>query len=392
MHLTNQWQSSIGNVSTPLEMEMSGCTVGNTLVLAYAVRGADNNPELSEGWVKLGGGNNASDAGDTDQKIYFATKKVASETESVVITQSVSKRMYAVCSEYYGVSSVMMRNDLAAIGTSNYTVTAGKSNASDSMVYAVTSTYYGSGRNQTVTPDDLTKIEGDSSAERLACWFDDGSGAMTHQFQSHNNTEERDVVLECVQLTLYDRKYLIRSGSTLYTVADEALSELETTELTAETFRTYGVDDIPAGSLLVGLNDPELLYWHDSTDDLPTLSLTVTGTPPTPQIVTTNEQDMSDSTILGIQSAEVDASEDVLFAISFDNGTNWKAYDGSQWVTVDTDNAGMTKATFEQIGLEAWKEVVTSTSYKLRFALMSTESYVKSVTIHYINQEESEGE
>lgn len=190
----------------------------------------------------------------------------------------------------------------------------------------------------------------------------------------------------------YDRKYLIRSGSTLYTVADEALSELETTEVAAETFRTYGVDDIPAGSLLVGLSDPELLYWHDSTDDLPTLSLTVTGTPPTPQIVTTNEQDMSDSTILGIQSAEVDASEDGLFAISFDGGTNWKAYDGSQWVTVDTDNAGMTKATFEQIGLEAWKEVVTSTSYKLRFALMSTESYVKSVTIHYINQEESEGE
>lgn len=185
----------------------------------------------------------------------------------------------------------------------------------------------------------------------------------------------------------YDRKYLIRSGSTLYTVAEEALSELETTDLTAETFRTYGVDDPPAGSLLVGLSDPEILYWHDSTDDLPTLSMAVTGTPPTPQIVTTNEQDMSDSTILGIQSATVDASEDVLFAISFDDGATWKAYDGSQWVTVDTDNAGMVKATFEQIGLEAWKEVVTSTAYRLRFALMSTESYVKSVVINYINNE-----
>lgn len=185
----------------------------------------------------------------------------------------------------------------------------------------------------------------------------------------------------------YDRKYLIRSGSTLYTVAEESLSELEATDPTAETFRTYGVDDIPAGSLLVGLSDPEILYWHDSTDDLPTLSMAVTGTPPTPQIVTTNEQDMSDSTILGIQSATVDASEDVLFAISFDGSTTWKAYDGSQWVTVDTDNAGMTKATFEQIGLEAWKEVITSTAYRLRFALMSTDSFVKSVVINYINNE-----
>lgn len=190
----------------------------------------------------------------------------------------------------------------------------------------------------------------------------------------------------------YDRKYLIRSGDTVYTVADDALSALEETELTAEVFRTYGVDDMPAGSLLVGLSDPEVIYWHDSTDDLPTLTVAVTGVPPTPQIIVTNDQDMSDSTILGIQSATVDASEDVLFALSFDGGQTWKAYDGSQWLTIDTDNAGMTKATFEQIGLEAWKEVVSSDLYRLRFALMSTESYVKSVVINYINEESEESE
>lgn len=183
----------------------------------------------------------------------------------------------------------------------------------------------------------------------------------------------------------YDKKYLIRSGSTLYTITDSTLTALDTTELTAEIFRTYGVDDLPDGSLLVGLTNPEILYWHDSTDDLPVLTAAVTGLPPTPQVVVTDVQDMSDPSILGIESVTVTASEDVLFAMSFDDGATWKAYNGSQWVTLDTENAGMTAETFQNISLEAWAEVVTSTAYRLRFVLMSAASYVTSVVINYLN-------
>jgi hypothetical protein len=53
---------------------------------------------------------------------------------------------------------------------------------------------------QTVTPSDIEKIEGDSSAERLACWFDGGLGAVEHTFRTCNYTEARDAILECVQL------------------------------------------------------------------------------------------------------------------------------------------------------------------------------------------------
>ena len=142
---------------------------------------------------------------------------------------------------------------------------------------------------------------------------------------------------------------------------------------------------MPDGTLLLGLTDPEVLYWHDSTDDPPELTLTVTGSPPVPQIVVTNTQDMSDPTILGIESATVDASDDVLFAISFDDGVTWKAYDGGKWVTLSTENSGMTKTTMENISLEAWAEVVTSAMYKLRFVLMDTDSYVSAVRVNYIN-------
>lgn len=204
---------------------------------------------------------------------------------------------------------------------------------------------------------------------------------------NYNNDGTYSVTNEVIFLPPpYDMKYLVRSGSTLYTVTDGALSALDATELTVELFQTYGVDNLPDGSLLLGLTDPEVLFWQDSTEyDLPVLEATVVGLAPTPQVVITEAFDMSDGTILGIESAEVTASEDVLFALSFDDGATWKAYDGTTWITLETVNAGMTKATMENIGLEAWAEVVTSKLYRLRFTLMESTSYVTQVVIHYIN-------
>lgn len=192
-------------------------------------------------------------------------------------------------------------------------------------------------------------------------------------------------LIDCIISDAYPGKYLIRSGSTIYTVTDGTLTALTETELTASLFQTYGVDDLPDGSLLVGLTDPEVLYWHDSTDELPTLAAAVTGTPPVPQVVVSDACDMSDPSILGIESVTVVASADVLFALSFDDGATWKASDGTQWITLEQENSGMNAETFQNISLEMWAEVVTSTSYKLRFVLMDTTSYMTSVVIHYIN-------
>lgn len=204
LHLVNTWESAIGNGVSELSMNLSGCAQGNLLLLAYTTRGANNQIALSEGWTSLGGGNNASDSGDTYQRIFFAYKLVDSENESIVLQQTETKRIYAVCSEYYGAKSATLRNDLATMGTSNYTVSATKENPEDIVVYATSSAYYGSGRLQTVTPADIQKIEGDSTAERLACWFDGGLGAIGHTFQTFNSSEARDAILECVQL--YSRK------------------------------------------------------------------------------------------------------------------------------------------------------------------------------------------
>lgn len=180
-------------------------------------------------------------------------------------------------------------------------------------------------------------------------------------------------------------KYLFRSGSNLYTVTDGALTALAETEITASLFQTYGVDEIPDGALLVGLTDPEVLYWQDSTDELPTLSMTVKGTPPLPQMFTSEPMDLTHESIAGISHAAVDASEDVRFAISFDGGTTWKAFDGSAWFDTSDTVPGMLASAMNAITAEQWAEVVVLDSYMVRFWLPNVTAYVKSVVMHYIN-------
>lgn len=183
----------------------------------------------------------------------------------------------------------------------------------------------------------------------------------------------------------YDKKYLIRSETTLYTVVDGALSILEGAEISSTIFQTYGIEELPDNLLLIDLINPEILYWHDSMDDLPKLKIAVTGVPPVPQTVITSTQDMSDATILGIEGVQATCSDDILFAISFDDEATWKAYDGTSWITLDLPNTGMTKATMENIDLEAWAEIVTSDFYKFRFILPTTDSYLTSLVVNYIN-------
>lgn len=208
---------------------------------------------------------------------------------------------------------------------------------------------------------------------------------VTFTPQDENNTAYA-VSYEVINLPLpYDRKYLIRSGPILYAVIDGVLSALVETEITVSLFQTYGIDRLPDRSLLVGLTDPEILYWQDSEDKLPKLMLTVTGLPPVPQTIITSTQDMSDTTILGIEGVQATCSDDILFAVSFDDEATWKAYNGTSWITLDLPNTGMTKATMENIGLEAWAEIVTSNFYKFRFILPTTDSYLTSLVVDYIN-------
>lgn len=383
--LIQQAENSSNSVNA-CSLTLNNCTVGNTLILAYAIRGSGNNPTLSDGWEKIGGGNVVSTPDSTCQKIYFATKKVENTTETVTLTQTTTGRMYLVCGEFSGDFSIVMRNDMANRGTSNYTVTATKDTTNDVILYAVSSTYYSRGRLQSCEPNDLTKLQGNVDAERLACWFDDGSGAVSHTFQTCNVTENNDAIVECVQLIPNKPKkpkYLIRNNDIIYTVQNDSLVEV-VGDLNAQLFIDNGVDAIPDGTLLMTLSNPEVLCWTNA-EKLPTLTATVKGIP-NPQVVVTKEIDLMHSSIKGINGVTVDCKGDVLFAVSFDKKATWMMHNGTEFVEVSDKLDGMTKTEFEAITTDQWQpKYEASSEMYIRCAILDETQSITTLNIDFIS-------
>ena len=76
------------------------------------------------------------------------------------------------------------------------------------------------------------------------------------------------------------KRFLIRSNSSYYSIANNTLTQLEATELTSELFKTSGVESIPSLSLLNTLTNPEILFWTNVYTTGATL--TIKGIPPLP--------------------------------------------------------------------------------------------------------------
>ena len=183
-------------------------------------------------------------------------------------------------------------------------------------------------------------------------------------------------------ISLVKKRYLIRAGGVLYDVTGE---ELATQTLTAQTFLDYGNEEPPDDSVLLTFTNPQVLFWKDSTDELAIIKATENATPP-PQVMISGDYDLTDATILGIEDADVVASSDVLFAISFDSGTTWKAYDGTAWQTLSSNDSGMDATTFNSIGVSAWAAAVgAATAFKIRAYLPANTSYITSLIINFLN-------
>lgn len=166
---------------------------------------------------------------------------------------------------------------------------------------------------------------------------------------------------------------------------DEAthLEIVEVEELTAEVFHAHGFTDFPRDVIYGRLVNPTLLYWQDSDTDLPVYKMSLSAIPPV-QVVYSKNNEMIDSTILGLESVEIEADETTLFAFSFDGGETWKAYIDSAWVTLSEETSGMNKETVEAIGTDAWNEACTDKQYKIRFTLIEG-GYVNRIIVHYLN-------
>lgn len=186
----------------------------------------------------------------------------------------------------------------------------------------------------------------------------------------------------------YNRRYLITDATgDIYSVVEGTLTKLEETELTAELFETYGVQDIPEGLLLLSLTDPTILYWHDSENRFPPFKATYSGVP-IPQVFYSENIDMSDSTIIGIEKVIADCDDNVLFAVSFDDGESWWSCIEARWVRLSEEKSGMSKAALEAISVDSWAEKAITGQLKYRFIISGEDGFVKSITTDYLNVEE----
>ena len=178
-------------------------------------------------------------------------------------------------------------------------------------------------------------------------------------------------------------KYLVRNNDTIYTVTDGSLVEV-VGGLNAQLFIDNGVDEIPSGTLLMTLSNPEVLCWTDS-DKVPTLTATVKGIPE-PQTVMSKEIDLMHSSIKGINGVTVDCKGDVLFAVSFDKKATWMMHNGTEFVEVSDKLAGMTKTEFEAITAEQWQpKYEASSEMYIRCTILDETQSITTLNIDFIN-------
>lgn len=116
-------------------------------------------------------------------------------------------------------------------------------------------------------------------------------------------------------------KYLIASGDRWYTIADNALTEIQLAgdTITENDFVEYGIDTIQ-GDLILTLHSPSIYKWTAS-DVISRTSATIAALP-YPQTIQT-KCDMSDISILGIASADAMYVGNVGIKCSYDDGVSF---------------------------------------------------------------------
>ena len=181
-------------------------------------------------------------------------------------------------------------------------------------------------------------------------------------------------------ISFYAVKYLVRNEGLVYTIIDDALSEV-TGELNAELFQTSGVDDAPGGALLMTLSAPEVLCWTDAPTPCE-ITATVQGVPTSAHTVTSDHIQVNHPSIYGISSVVATASDGATFLLSFDGG-EWMKYNNGTWSVSDI---GMTAAELMAIPSTAWSSVINSSQYMQLKATLEGVETVTQVVFNYNNE------
>ena len=156
------------------------------------------------------------------------------------------------------------------------------------------------------------------------------------------------------------------------------------TEITSSLFQTYGVDEVPDGSLLLNLSNPSVMCWTDA-EELPVINANVTAIPKSQNVIS-NAIDLTHKSITGIENMVATCEGDLIIAVSFDGKQTWKAWNGSEWSTLSEEFTGMNKETLEAITFEQWNLLFQgATSFYIRISLVDTTQSVTEIYVDFAN-------
>lgn len=191
-----------------------------------------------------------------------------------------------------------------------------------------------------------------------------------------------EVINSIISLELpYEQRYLIRQGSDLYSVANNILTKLDTNVLSASVFLSSGVKE--AKDLIImaisNLSNPELLYWTDK--DMAVSNLVIEANPELPQIALTKEETIPNEK--SIAKAEIVASNDMKFSISFNDGANWWYLSEGVWLESKSVQEGMPANLVGTISSSIWSNIVSSNKYRFRCVFTTINSKLEVIGVKY---------
>lgn len=182
-----------------------------------------------------------------------------------------------------------------------------------------------------------------------------GGGKSICFYHQDEDGKEWKVAYEKYQKTdVYTNAYLVRSQDRYYTVENGELIQVDMAVPTSAYFYRYGTDSIPDGNLLLGLANPEVLFWTNDPADSLLLKAELTVYP-FPQTLL-GFADMRSDTIKGIRMIAAEYSGSIGVRTSYDGGTKYGAE-----ITLDeflTTDVG-----------ELWKLCQTKRMLHIRFIL-----------------------
>lgn len=180
-------------------------------------------------------------------------------------------------------------------------------------------------------------------------------------------------------------KYLARVGKEIYTKVDGVIQSLGDVEVNALLFQEQGVYDLFTSEELVPLGFPEILVWNDvGVHAIP--KFTTSARPIANQQIITDAISFEDETIKGIEAVTVDCDGDLIAAVSFDKKATWKAWNGTEWVSLDSQFSGMSKETLEAITIDQWVQLYEgATEMFIRLSFINTEQVVRQIYVDFLN-------